>query len=56
MDFEPSVKSFFENLGYTVQKIDEGENESPDFLVPGGDDAYLVEPKTKFVSEKRQKE
>jgi hypothetical protein len=51
MDYEPSIKYFFESLGYTVEKIDEGNDESPDFLVFDDSSSYIVELKTKFVAE-----
>lgn len=56
MDYEPSIKCFFESLGYEVEKIDESDDESPDFLVADDNFTYLVELKTKFVSDQKKEE
>ena len=56
MDFEPSVKYFFETLGYEVKKIDECDEESPDFVVSDENSTYLVELKTKFAADERVEE
>lgn len=50
MNYELNVKHFFESLGYQVEKISEGDEESPDFLIAGDTSTYVLELKTKFPS------
>jgi len=51
MKIEDFVKKALEQFGFTVQKIEEGENESPDFLVHDGERLYLLEVKSKETAE-----
>jgi len=50
MDYELHTKRFFENLGYQAEKITEGNEKSPDFLIFDNESRYVVELKTKFAS------
>jgi hypothetical protein len=50
MDVENAVKRYFEHLGYTAEKIEEGTEQTPDFLVYDDSVSILVELKTKFPS------
>lgn len=51
IDYEPVVKDFFIGHGYRVEKIPEGDEESPDFLISDDTSLYILELKTKFPSE-----
>ena len=53
MDYESLIQQFFESLGYHVEKIPEGDDKSPDFLIEDGVSFYLLELKTKFPSEEQ---
>jgi hypothetical protein len=56
MNYEPVVKSFFESLGYQVEKITESEEESPDFLISDDSSSYVLDLKTKFPSSEEVEE
>jgi hypothetical protein len=49
-NYESEVKCYFEKLGYHVEKITEGELQSPDFLIWDDESTYVLEVKTKFPS------
>ena len=48
---ELAIKAFFEEEGFSVEKIPESSEESPDFIVDDGKSRILVELKTKLDSE-----
>jgi len=48
---EQEVLEFFESVGFTVKKIPESSEESPDFLIVDEESKVLVELKTKLDSE-----
>jgi hypothetical protein len=51
MDYESTVKRFFEGFGYHVDKIAEATDETPDFLISDDTSSYVLELKTKYPSE-----
>ena len=51
MDYEPHVKKYFEHLGYAVERIDEGAEETPDFFIYDDSMSFVAELKTKFPSD-----
>lgn len=53
---ETEVRSFFEAVGLTVERIPTYEGKSPDFLVSGDGPGYLVEAKGRFDDESIEKE
>lgn len=52
MDIEKFVKQLLENeFGYQVEKISESDDKSPDFLLKGNGECFLIELKSKFDDE-----
>lgn len=50
MNYELGIKRFFETLGYQVEKINESNEESPDFIISDDTSSSVLELKTKFPS------
>lgn len=55
MNMELIAAQQMRGMGFDVQKLPTSEMKSPDFLVDSSKDRYLIELKTKFPSEKIQK-
>lgn len=48
MSEEQYIKTILESFGFLAKKLPESQDSSPDFLVTGEKDKYLIELKTKF--------
>jgi len=48
MNYESTIKHYFETLGYHVEKIPEGKLKSPDYLITDNHSIFILELKTKF--------
>lgn len=56
MDYEQIIEKFFRRSGFSAEKIPEGRDRTPDFLVYDGSFAYLVELKTKLAAKEEIEE
>jgi hypothetical protein len=56
MDHESAIVHFFQSHGFSTEKIEEDEEEKPDFFVKDNEYAYIVELKTKSESDEKAEE